>query len=106
MQQTSYTANRRLGARFTATDTRGHFGRGPDAPAPGGRVGRGEMRFGVRSGGALAPRKRSGGPFSAPNARQRFGAQGIDAADYLCSRQGVGCEFHRDRTDGALGARP
>ena len=46
MQQTANAADHRMGAKLTATDTRGLLGRGPDAPAPGGRVGRGQICFG------------------------------------------------------------
>jgi hypothetical protein len=106
MQQTIHATDSWLGADFTAPEPKGHLGRGPDAPAPWGRFGRGEMRFGVRGGGALAPQKRSSGAFLAPNARARLRGQGVDTADYPCNRQLIGCGFHRARTDGALGARP
>jgi hypothetical protein len=46
MQQVKNAAGQRLGARFTATEPTGHLERGPDAPAPWGRFGRGEIRFG------------------------------------------------------------
>ena len=56
-------------------------------------------------GRRAGPRKRSSGAFLAPNARERFRGQRVDAADSICSRHMIGCKSGRARPVGAVRAR-